>query len=174
MADVLEVQNGAAPEKVAAPATAASFTGMKPQLLVEAPKATDAVQFYKTAFGAVEIGRSTETKRKAEQELPLISCAQLEIAGSTFLVSDLSDDSSAYVSCTLKFFMFSFCFPTRSSFILRVLLLSVVASSCSLNIYVLESERCCLTVLFFFFFDFKICVNAYVNTILTVYLAIFL
>ncbi|KAH9794133.1 hypothetical protein WN944_011308 [Citrus x changshan-huyou] len=93
MADVQEVQNGAAPEK--APATAASFTGMKPQLLVEAPKATDAVQFYKTAFGAVEIGRSVETKRKAEQELPLISCAQLEIAGSTFLVSDVSGDSAA-------------------------------------------------------------------------------
>lgn len=65
MADVQEVQNGAAPEK--APATAASFTGMKPQLLVETPKAIDVVQFYKTAFGALKIGCSMETKRKAEQ-----------------------------------------------------------------------------------------------------------
>ncbi|KAK9218809.1 hypothetical protein WN943_007447 [Citrus x changshan-huyou] len=42
---------------------------MKPQLLVEASKVTDAVQFYKTAFGAVEINCNMETKRKAEQEL---------------------------------------------------------------------------------------------------------
>ena len=42
---------------------------MKPQLLVEASKVTDAVQCYKTAFGAVEINRNMETKRKAEQEL---------------------------------------------------------------------------------------------------------
>ena len=67
MADVEEVQNGAAPAKTAVPASAANFTGMKPQLLVEAPKATDVVRFYKTAFGALEIGCSMETKRKAEQ-----------------------------------------------------------------------------------------------------------
>ncbi|XP_024040623.1 uncharacterized protein At5g48480-like [Citrus clementina] len=67
MADVEEVQNGAAPAKTAVPASTANFTGMKPQLLVEAPKATDVVQFYKTAFGALEIGCSMETKRKAEQ-----------------------------------------------------------------------------------------------------------
>ncbi|KAH9757259.1 hypothetical protein KPL71_016332 [Citrus sinensis] len=70
MADVEEVQNGAAPAKTAVPAAStANFTGMKPQLLVEAPKATDVVLFYKTAFGALEIGCSMETKRKAEQNV---------------------------------------------------------------------------------------------------------
>ncbi|KAJ4730338.1 Glyoxalase-like domain containing protein [Melia azedarach] len=95
MAAVQEVQNGAGAEKAVASAVSASFTGLKPQLLVEAPKAIDAVQFYKNAFDAVEISRSTLPKRKAEQEQPLISCAQLEIAGSTFLVADLADDSGA-------------------------------------------------------------------------------
>ncbi|KAK9225740.1 hypothetical protein WN943_010784 [Citrus x changshan-huyou] len=52
-----------------APATSTNFMGMKPQLLVEASKAAVSVQFYKTAFGAVEISRNMETKRKAEQEL---------------------------------------------------------------------------------------------------------
>ncbi|KAK9199861.1 hypothetical protein WN944_015054 [Citrus x changshan-huyou] len=54
---------------MAAPATSANFTGMKLQLLVEASKAIDAIQFYKTAFGAVEISRIMETKRKAEKQL---------------------------------------------------------------------------------------------------------
>ncbi|KAL9432536.1 hypothetical protein AB3S75_027549 [Citrus x aurantiifolia] len=40
---------------MAAPATSANFMGMKLQLLVEASKAIDAIQFYKTAFGAMEI-----------------------------------------------------------------------------------------------------------------------
>ncbi|KAK9186903.1 hypothetical protein WN944_018292 [Citrus x changshan-huyou] len=42
---------------------------MKPQLLVEASKATGSVKFYETAFGAVEISRNMETKRMVEQEL---------------------------------------------------------------------------------------------------------
>ncbi|KAI9120046.1 hypothetical protein K1719_009015 [Acacia pycnantha] len=86
-----EVQNGGA-EKVAA---AVSFTAVKPQILVESPKANDAVQFYKAAFGAEEVGRTTHPKRKAEQELPLILSAELKLAGFTFLVSDLSADDSA-------------------------------------------------------------------------------
>ncbi|KDO48119.1 hypothetical protein CISIN_1g044588mg [Citrus sinensis] len=57
---------------MAAPATLANFMGMKPQLLVEESKATNVVQFYKTTSGA-----------------------QLEIAGSTFLVSNFSNDSAA-------------------------------------------------------------------------------
>ncbi|KAH9724506.1 hypothetical protein KPL70_007511 [Citrus sinensis] len=56
---------------MAAPATLANFMGMKPQLLVEESKATNVVQFYKTTSGA-----------------------QLEIAGSTFLVSNFSNDSA--------------------------------------------------------------------------------
>ncbi|KAL5798294.1 hypothetical protein ACOSQ2_003114 [Xanthoceras sorbifolium] len=93
MAAVQEVQNGGVAEKAAA--AAVTFSALKPQLLVEAPKATDAVQFYKNAFGAVETGRSMHTKRKAEQELPLILSAQLQIGGFSFLVSDLADDSAA-------------------------------------------------------------------------------
>ncbi|KAJ0054218.1 hypothetical protein Pint_03080 [Pistacia integerrima] len=95
MAAVQEVQNGGgATEKAAAPAV---FTALKPQLLVEAPKASDAVQFYKSAFGAVENGRTMQSKRKAEQELPLILSVQLEIGGSTILISDAADDPAVPV-----------------------------------------------------------------------------
>ncbi|KAL4364128.1 hypothetical protein GQ457_04G025970 [Hibiscus cannabinus] len=82
-----EVQNGGA-EKVAA----VTFTAVKPQLTVEAPKAVDAVQFYKSAFGALEVGRTLHPKRKADQELPHILSAQLELAGSTILVSDIAEN----------------------------------------------------------------------------------
>ncbi|KAK9229265.1 hypothetical protein WN944_022224 [Citrus x changshan-huyou] len=69
--DVPELAETVAREcvKIVAPATSTNFMGMKPQLLVEASKATGSVQFYETAFGAVEISRNMETKRKAEQEL---------------------------------------------------------------------------------------------------------
>ncbi|KAL5562207.1 hypothetical protein UlMin_031954 [Ulmus minor] len=87
-----EVQNGGA-EKVAVPTV--TFTAVKPQLLVEAPKANDAIQFYKAAFGAEEVGRTNNPKRKAEQELPLILSAELSLAGSTILVSDQAADESA-------------------------------------------------------------------------------
>ncbi|GKU85913.1 hypothetical protein SLE2022_249730 [Rubroshorea leprosula] len=85
-----EVQNGGADKAV-------KFTAVKPQLMVEAPKAADAVQFYKTAFGAVEACRTVNNKRKAEEELPHIS-AQLELAGSTILVSDICVDSATVKS----------------------------------------------------------------------------
>ncbi|KAH7576519.1 hypothetical protein JRO89_XS01G0097900 [Xanthoceras sorbifolium] len=105
MAAVQEVQNGGGAEKAAA--AAVTFSALKPQLLVEAPKATDAVQFYKNAFGAVETGRSMHTKRKAEQELPLILSAQLQIGGFSFLVSDLADDSAAAPYVSLFYFSVS-------------------------------------------------------------------
>lgn len=110
MAEV-EVQNGGAAEK-AAPAL--EFTAVKPQLLVEAPKANDAVQFYKSVFGAVEAGRTSHPKRKAEQETPLILSAELKLAGSTILVSDIiADDSTApydSLSFPLLFFsLYAFC-----------------------------------------------------------------
>ncbi|XP_009758474.1 uncharacterized protein At5g48480 [Nicotiana sylvestris] len=93
-----EVQNGGA-ENGAAKAVTVTFTAMKPQLIVEAPKAGDAVQFYKAAFGAEEVNRVNHPKRKAEQELPLILSAELKLGSTTFLVSDsdLTDDSSAPV-----------------------------------------------------------------------------
>ncbi|KAF5746265.1 Lactoylglutathione lyase / glyoxalase I family protein [Tripterygium wilfordii] len=85
-----EVQNGES-EKAA---VAVVFTAVKQQLLVEAPKANDAVAFYKAAFGAVELDRTTQPKRKAEQELPLILSAQLQLAGSTIIVADVEANSA--------------------------------------------------------------------------------
>lgn len=87
-----QVQNGGA-DKVAAE-TPVVFTSVKPRLQVEAPKASDAVQFYKAAFGAEELSRASHPKRKADQELPHILSAELSIAGSTIIVSDLSDGDS--------------------------------------------------------------------------------
>lgn len=74
---------------------AVKFTALKPQLFVEAPKANDAVLFYKAAFGAEEVNRVMHPKRKAEQEQPLILSAELKLGSSVFLVSDLTEDSSA-------------------------------------------------------------------------------
>lgn len=72
-----------------------TFSALKPQLFVEAPKASDAVLFYKEAFGAEEVNRVTHPKRKADQELPLVISAELKVGSSTIIVSDLNDDSSA-------------------------------------------------------------------------------
>ncbi|BAT84227.1 hypothetical protein LR48_Vigan03g107600 [Vigna angularis] len=76
-------------------AAAVSFLAVKPQLLVEAPKANDAVSFYKAAFDAEEVARALNPKRKADHELPLILSAELKIAGSTIIVADLVDDSAS-------------------------------------------------------------------------------
>ncbi|XP_041010399.1 uncharacterized protein At5g48480-like [Juglans microcarpa x Juglans regia] len=88
-----EVHNGGAAK--GAVIDALVFTTIKPQLLVEVPKVSDAIQFYKAAFGAEELCRTKHPKRKADQELPLVPSAQLKLDGSTFLVSDLTDDSTA-------------------------------------------------------------------------------
>lgn len=85
-----EVQNGGLQKA----AVEVAFTAVMPQLVVEAPKASDAVQFYKAAFGAVETGRTTHPKRKAEQELPHVISAQLKLAGSTIIVADLAENSA--------------------------------------------------------------------------------
>lgn len=74
---------------------AVTFSAMKTQLFVEAPKANDAVLFYKAAFGAEEVNRVSQPKRKADQELPLVISAEIKLAGTTIIVSDLSDYSSA-------------------------------------------------------------------------------
>ncbi|XP_008776121.2 uncharacterized protein At5g48480-like [Phoenix dactylifera] len=81
-------ENGAAAKTV-------SVAVFKPQLVVPAMKADEAVQFYKAAFRAVELKRMTHPKRKAEQELPLILCAELKIGSSSLLVCDQTEDSSA-------------------------------------------------------------------------------
>ncbi|CAH9073528.1 unnamed protein product [Cuscuta europaea] len=87
-----EAQNGGATNGAA---KAVTFSALKPQLFVEGSKANDAVQFYKTAFGAEEVSRVMNTKRKAEQEVPLILYAELKLGSTVFLVSDLTEDSSA-------------------------------------------------------------------------------
>ncbi|XP_022753641.1 uncharacterized protein At5g48480-like [Durio zibethinus] len=66
---------------------------MKPQLMVEAPKVVDAVQFYKIAFHAIANGCTLYPKCKAKQELHILS-VQLELTGFTILVSDIADDSA--------------------------------------------------------------------------------
>ncbi|CAN1130879.1 Uncharacterized protein At5g48480 [Linum perenne] len=99
MAQPAEVHNGGS-EKAE---VVVSFTALKPQLLVEAPKANEAVEFYKAAFGYVETSRTTHPKRKADQELPQIISAQLQLAGSTILVSDNSDDSAPVGTGLLSF-----------------------------------------------------------------------
>lgn len=90
----LEVKNGGAENGTS---EAVVFLAVKPQLFVEAGKANDAVQFYKSAFGAAEVSRSMHPKRKADQELPLVLSAELELGSYSFLVSDLPNDSPAPV-----------------------------------------------------------------------------
>ncbi|KAI4326356.1 hypothetical protein MLD38_031679 [Melastoma candidum] len=80
-----EAQNGGG---VAPPVV---FTAAKPHLMVDAPRASDAVAFYKAAFGAEELGRSFHPKRKADQETPLVLSAHIVVAGVTILVSDNAD-----------------------------------------------------------------------------------
>ncbi|KAJ8449051.1 hypothetical protein Cgig2_004106 [Carnegiea gigantea] len=91
-----EVQNGAENNGAAAEktTTAVVFSAFKPQLLVQAPKATDAVQFYKSAFGAEEVSRTLHPKRKAEQELPLVLSAELKLGSAVFSVADLADEAA--------------------------------------------------------------------------------
>ncbi|KAJ8535644.1 hypothetical protein K7X08_023364 [Anisodus acutangulus] len=89
----IEAENGGA-TKEATPATVV-FTAVKPQLFVDAPKANDAVLFYKAAFGAEEVTRVNHPKRKAEQDIPLILSVELKLGSVSFLVSDLTDEDSA-------------------------------------------------------------------------------
>ncbi|KAL2470735.1 Uncharacterized protein Adt_38871 [Abeliophyllum distichum] len=97
-----EVENGRGAEK----APAVAFTALKPWLVVDAPKASDAVQFYKTAFGAEEVSRVMHPKRKAEHELPLVLSAELKLGSATIVVSDLINDSSAPVKTAVTGGMF--------------------------------------------------------------------
>ncbi|XP_073014043.1 uncharacterized protein At5g48480 [Typha latifolia] len=91
MAQEAEIQNGAV-----------TFSSIKVQVMVPATKAEEAVQFYKAAFAAEEVNRSTYPKRKADQETPLLLCAELKIGSSAFLVCDQTDDSSPAVGKEAK------------------------------------------------------------------------
>ncbi|GAB2282404.1 hypothetical protein Dimus_016949 [Dionaea muscipula] len=96
-------ENGAAVES-----RDVSFSAFKPQLLVEAPKASDAVQFFKAAFGAEEVARTVHPKRKAEQDQPLVISAELKIGSSVFSVADVSaEDSSALLKSDVAAFVLS-------------------------------------------------------------------
>ncbi|KAK9159852.1 hypothetical protein Syun_006193 [Stephania yunnanensis] len=55
-----------------------TLLNFKASLVVEASTGSDAVQVYKAAFGAEELKREMHTKKKAEQELPLIPKAELK------------------------------------------------------------------------------------------------
>ncbi|KAA0063311.1 hypothetical protein IC582_007245 [Cucumis melo] len=83
-----DVQNGVVEKPL-------SFKAFKPQLLLEAPKATDAVDFYKAAFGAEELNRTLHPKRKAEQETPAILSVELRVSDFSLLVSNVFDDSAS-------------------------------------------------------------------------------
>ncbi|CAN7045261.1 hypothetical protein IGI04_008240 [Brassica rapa subsp. trilocularis] len=72
-----------------------TFTAYKPQLIVESQRVGDAVAFYKAVFGAEETGHSLYPKRKADQELPHLVSAELNLAGTTVVVSDVSVNSNA-------------------------------------------------------------------------------
>ncbi|XP_004136370.1 uncharacterized protein At5g48480 [Cucumis sativus] len=72
-----------------------SFKAFKPQLLLQAPKATDAVDFYKAAFAAEELNRTLHSKRKAEQETPAILSVELRVSDFSLLVSNVFDDSAS-------------------------------------------------------------------------------
>ncbi|KAK8650805.1 hypothetical protein V6N13_140429 [Hibiscus sabdariffa] len=71
---------------------AVKFTAVKPHLMVKASRTVDAVQFYKTAFGAVEGGSACCPRPTTEQGLPNILCAVLELAGCSVVV--YSDESA--------------------------------------------------------------------------------
>ncbi|KAL8531105.1 hypothetical protein ACS0TY_007932 [Phlomoides rotata] len=87
-----EAQNGTGAEN-GLKALPLVFAAVKPWLVVEAPKANDALQFYKAAFGAEEVSRVNHPKRKAEQEIPLLLSAELKLGSSTIVISDLTDDA---------------------------------------------------------------------------------
>ena len=86
-----EVQNGGA-EKATAEAKGKTTSDLIVELAVEAPKAEDAVQFYKAVFGTVEIERATHPKRKADQERPLLLSALLQFGNSKVMVNDRLED----------------------------------------------------------------------------------
>ncbi|PRQ25359.1 putative glyoxalase/Bleomycin resistance protein/Dihydroxybiphenyl dioxygenase [Rosa chinensis] len=93
-----EVQNGGA-EKVATEAKSVALD-LHAVLGVEAPKADDAVQFYKAVFGAVEVERGANAKRKADLERPLIHVL-LQFGSCKVLVVDrLEDELKAHQNST--------------------------------------------------------------------------
>ncbi|PIN08016.1 hypothetical protein CDL12_19414 [Handroanthus impetiginosus] len=133
-----EVQTGTGSENGSKVAPVA-FSVVKPWLVVEAPKASDAVQFYKAAFGAEEVSRVNHSKRKAEQEIPLVRSAELKLGSFFFVVSDLTDDSSAPVKSAVTGSVF--CLETED--VEAAVAKAVVAGAVSESEIAEGEDACC-------------------------------
>ncbi|GKD10780.1 glyoxalase-like domain protein [Tanacetum coccineum] len=101
--------NGANGENVEKSVT---FMAVKSQVFVEATKVNDAVLFYKSAFGAEEVNRVSQPKRKADQEMPLIQSVEIKLGSASIIVADASDDDTSVVIVAIlgvinEFVMFS-------------------------------------------------------------------
>ncbi|KAL6854390.1 hypothetical protein ACP4OV_019293 [Aristida adscensionis] len=97
MAEVAATNGSEAPAVVEAapPAPAPAsvvFGGLKVQVTVPAGRAEEAAAFYKAAFAAEEVSRSTHPKRKAEGEEPSLLCAEIKVGAATVLVCDQAGD----------------------------------------------------------------------------------
>ncbi|KAI3992857.1 hypothetical protein MKX01_028156 [Papaver californicum] len=81
--------------------TSVSVISVKPQLVIQGSKAAEAIQFFKTAFGAEELKRDLHPKRKADQELPSVVSAELKLGSFVFVVSDLPGGTTTLANgCT--------------------------------------------------------------------------
>ncbi|PWA84140.1 glyoxalase/Bleomycin resistance protein/Dihydroxybiphenyl dioxygenase [Artemisia annua] len=88
-----EVTNGAETNGESVEKTV-TFTAVKSQVFVEATKVNDAVLFYKSAFGAEEVNRVSQPKRKADQEMPLLQSAEIKLGSASIILADASDDDT--------------------------------------------------------------------------------
>jgi hypothetical protein len=75
-----------------------TFSTLKPHLIV----ATDAISFYQRVFGAEEIDKSHHSKRKADQELPLILHTHLKFISAEVLVCDEAEEVKAELAVSVE------------------------------------------------------------------------
>jgi PhnB protein len=84
----LQSENGTAALKQLPGVAAITYAAATPYLLIESPKAAEALAFYKKAFGAEEVSRVYAPKRKAEQEEPPIRHAHIRFGGTNIYLAD--------------------------------------------------------------------------------------
>ncbi|RZC47247.1 hypothetical protein C5167_040203 [Papaver somniferum] len=96
-------------ENVVKSASSVSVISVKPQLVIQGSKAAEAIQFFKTAFGAEELKRDLHPKRKADQELPSVVSAELKLGSLVLVVSDLPDGTTTLANGT----GYTFCLETE-------------------------------------------------------------
>lgn len=82
----LHVENGGALKQQ--PVVPITYGSVTPYLMIQAPKAAEALAFYKKAFGAEEVEKVFVPKRKAEQEEPLIRHAHLRFGETNIFLAD--------------------------------------------------------------------------------------